>query len=295
MNNLSILVPHKDSPHRLKRLLESIPDGINIIVVDDNSKENSLKLIKSSNFVSRAFKLVMSDQKPGNAGVARNVALSRCVTEWVIFADADDLFYREGLINLVSYIKRSLADVVFFGVDSLVESNQLKGTRSDVYQAMISDWPKSRDYIAFRWPVPWGKAIKREFLVKNGIWFSSRIASNDVEFSAKIASRRPVISAFKQTVYCCFESDDSLTATLTPAKAYDRVQAGINRNFIFFKCKAPVRLNYNFKFFLNSMPFVFRHLRFSIIWRFPSSVFIALLVNFCLLRRWKLGEQESNK
>ena len=87
----SIIIPHFNSSQLLERMLNSIPrrDDIQIIVVDDNSNEiekGELRKIRRPN-----VELYFQTTNHG-AGFARNVGLDHVLGQWVIVADADDVF-----------------------------------------------------------------------------------------------------------------------------------------------------------------------------------------------------------
>jgi len=284
MESITVLVPHKNSPNKLKRMLDSVPFGVYVIVVDDKSTDDVLDAVKSEIFLNSNAELIENEQAESNAGVARNIALKHDKTEWVIFADADDEFYKAEFEGLISYLNNSAADVVLFGVEAFDEKSRKQSPRADVYKKLIALWPSNKETILHSWVVPWGRAIRRSYLVTNEIVFSSRYASNDVEFSAKLAVCHPVVGVYKKNLYCCYDSPSSLTATLTPAKAKDRLAASVNRNFMFYKDNAAVRLNYNVKYFFVAIPSIIKSKDFSLLLKSVVSFFLACLFNFNLIK-----------
>ena len=87
MLNYSIIIPHKNCPDLLKRLLDSIPerDDVQIIVVDDNSDEG-----KKPSIDRKDTEVILLDaERSKGAGRARNVGLEHAEGKWLLFADAD--------------------------------------------------------------------------------------------------------------------------------------------------------------------------------------------------------------
>ena len=66
-----------------------------IIIVDDNSQDNSRGIIKG--FVSNYPKLIHPVFNERNLGISksRNIAISHCTRELITFVDADDYFFPE--------------------------------------------------------------------------------------------------------------------------------------------------------------------------------------------------------
>jgi cellulose synthase/poly-beta-1,6-N-acetylglucosamine synthase-like glycosyltransferase len=284
--NISILVPHKNSLTKVCRLLESISSDIPVVLVDDYSDNevfeelNEVVTEKYSN-----VKLIRNSSLERNAGTARNVAMKNCPidTEWVIFADADDKFNKVALNRLVSYLGNNESDdVVFFNCLARKEHSKEESDRCDKYRGLISSWPSSRRSIAFKWPVPWGKAIRIDRVIRpNALEFASRFAGNDMEFSAKLALTHSVINIFSENVYVCYESQNSLTATLTPQKALDRLKANINCNRLYYSGGIEfIRYNYALTFFLKAFPLIVRRKEFFLFKDELKNLFIAFRMNF---------------
>ena len=288
---ISILIPHKNSLSKVCRLLESISNEISVILVDDYSDNDVFERLEE--VVSDKYENVMlikNDSIERNAGTARNVAIKNCPidTEWVIFADADDEFNEGAFRRLVSYLGHNKSDdVVFFNCVARKEYSKEEGSRCDSYRKLISCWPSNRRSIAFEWPVPWGKAIRIDRVIKpNGLEFASRLAGNDMEFSAKLALTRSVISVFPEDVYICYESENSLTATLTSEKALDRLKANTNRNRLYYIGGVDfVRYNYGLTHFLKAIPIIIGKRDFYAFKGAVSNFFISLRMNYIV----KLG------
>lgn len=283
--SVSILIPHKDSVDKLCRLLDSIPEQVSIVVVDDDSDRANLGRLRTICATKYSnVKLLRNLSSERNAGTARNVAIDNCPagTTWVIFADADDEFKLDALRRLVNYLKSSASfDIVFFNCVARKEGSDEGSERCDIYSALIKSWPDSKHFIAFCWPVPWGRAIKfNEVIRANNLRFSSRVASNDIEFSAKLALTRPEMTVFSEDVYICSESDSSLTATLTREKALDRLKANISRNRLYHMNQVDtVHYNYCGKFLLKAMPLIFKRRELFIFWAAAKNIYIAFRMN----------------
>ena len=91
MFNYSIIIPHKNIPSLLRRCLDSIPerDDLEIIVVDDNSKEDTIRDLQT---IHRNNLQIIYTKEGKGAGYARNVGISKAQGKWILFADADDFF-----------------------------------------------------------------------------------------------------------------------------------------------------------------------------------------------------------
>jgi glycosyltransferase involved in cell wall biosynthesis len=227
MRKLAIIVPHRNTPQKLKRLLLSIPrlPDIQVIVVDDNS---DIKL--RADTLSADFSWILFEENPGpgyNAGAARNVGLGVANAEWLLFADADDYFVDHGIESVLSAINSisDRTDIIFFDVTSMNESSCNVGFRHKVCSGRLSKFCADGNEIPlrFHWPQPWGKALRKNLLMAHQVRFDSVLAGNDVLFSLISGYHAREIRVVTEVVYCVTESENSLTAKLTPERALARL------------------------------------------------------------------------
>ena len=125
----TIIIPHKNSPKLLQRCLNSIPrrDDLHIIVVDDNSDPNKVDFECFPGYDRDDVEIIFTKEGKG-AGRARNVGLDHVIdTKWIIFSDADDLFY-ETFPSILENYKDSNYDVIYF-LAKPVDSDTLGPTK----------------------------------------------------------------------------------------------------------------------------------------------------------------------
>ncbi len=106
----SIIIPHKDIPDLLNRLLRSIPkrEDIKIFVVDDNSDPKIMADYQELENVNYRY-----THESCGAEYARNIALREARGEWLLFADADDYFL-PGAFDPFDYHATDEADIIYF-------------------------------------------------------------------------------------------------------------------------------------------------------------------------------------
>ena len=221
MKTLSIIIPHFNSPKMLDKLLQSIPNEpwISIIVVDDNS---TLKP-NQSNRDNLHFYTLPADRK--GAGAARNLGLNNTHSDWVLFADADDFFVEEAFTHIEQEMNNE-QDCCYFLPTSLNIEAQQTGTRHQCYKNLLLNYQTTKNKtLLYKFFVPWSKLISTQFIKKHNIQFDEIIASNDMNFSFKVAYFAQKSHASSNAIYCVTESCNSLTKQTTEAVLDSRFYA----------------------------------------------------------------------
>lgn len=241
MKYISVIIPHHNSWQKLNELLNTIPlnDDIEVIVIDDNSEDQENKLSEfSTKYPNFIFKKNYS--KNIGAGAARNVGLSYATGEWVIFADADDLFME----NFYTSVKNKLNDpydIIYFTPTSFIDGTDKISRRHIIYKELVSGYifnPSKTTELNLRYNfhVPWSKMIKRNIIVENKLLFEEIMYSNDILFSAKIGYFASSIKGSEEIIYSVRESTSSLTSTMDDKKFKIRFNAWIDFvNFLYRK------------------------------------------------------------
>ncbi|PHR17378.1 MAG: hypothetical protein COA41_12230 [Sphingopyxis sp.] len=256
---LSIIVPYRNGLDDLKRLLESCANArVRVYVVDDNSDADQSAALLASQFPGVTF--LKNDTHLHNAGCARNIALARAETEWVFFADADDYFVANGISSLLGQLgNNDDNDVIYFPPTSLNERTGQTGQRHAYYAGLCQTFAEEKDPDLFlTFYVPWSKAVRLSLIRNHGIRFDEIVASNDINFSAKVAifSSNPTVAS--SPVYCATENGTSLTSSITPLKAVSRLKALTGYNLLLMQNKKPAR------FMLNGKRYLYRSLPLAI-------------------------------
>ncbi|MBN2485922.1 MAG: glycosyltransferase family 2 protein [Bacteroidales bacterium] len=213
MINYSIIIPHKNTPDLLQRCLDSIPErtDVQIIIIDDNSSPEKVNFDCFPGKDRKDTEIIFSKGKSGKGpGYARNAGMSVARGKWVIFSDADD-YFTQSFNELLDKHIDDKNEIVFF--KCLRET--IEGTISDyplinnaIDKAIESKTP---DSIALGVPCPWGKFIKRNFIVKHGIRYQEITGGDDILFSIRLALNLKNWAACEPRLYCVADRPGSLT------------------------------------------------------------------------------------
>lgn len=132
---LSVVVPTYNMEAYLPRCLDSVtredvPDTLEVIVVNDGSKDRSLEIAKEYQ-AKRPDIIQIIDKPNGHYGSCINAALKVATGKYFRILDADDWFDTSALISFINTIKAYDVDLIF-SPKSEVENSRKKLVSSTI-------------------------------------------------------------------------------------------------------------------------------------------------------------------
>ena len=220
--SLSIIIPvHNTEKYLadcLRSLLDSVPDDVEIIIVDDGSTDGSKGIYLR--YVAENPQINMKIAYQQNAGVssARNKGLSLATKDYVCFLDSDDICKPNMHKALLDKIVKSNADFCYCGYNcynydmsmvtrSFASSRYISGGGDDVALAFIKD----KTYISIS-----AYMVKREIIEESNIRFTSGLRyGEDDEFTLKCLLRSKAAVTVNEALFCYRLSNDGVTANVS--------------------------------------------------------------------------------
>ena len=167
MPKISIIIPVYNLQNYIKETINSILnqtfDDFELIVVDDGSDDNSIKILEKYPQVS-LFKL-----KHIGAGSARNFAINKAKGDYILFLDGDDIFDKNFLYLMYKKITENNSDCVICS--------------SREFSKKIKSKQKLHNNSLYPQGWAWDKLVKKELIEKYDLKFSSFNSSEDFLFS----------------------------------------------------------------------------------------------------------------
>jgi glycosyltransferase involved in cell wall biosynthesis len=180
--NISIIIPTYNAESFLEDTVNFLTKqsigfkNLEILIVDDNSKDNTKKIIERlSNKHKNIFPIFLQENH-GAPGIPRNIGIENAKSKYIMFLDQDDKYERD--ICKLLYETISCENVDFVGCD---------------YQVKVGKYIKhDKNYLAKKYGLNirvnsinelsglntamldvyiWNKIFKKEFLEKNNIDF----------------------------------------------------------------------------------------------------------------------------
>lgn len=227
MMQLSIIIPHHNTPHLLAILLNSIgcDPQTQIIVIDDHSDKNNDEL-QTLNHKSEYAHVLFLECPTGQKGpgCARNLGIDRATGKYLMFCDADD-YLEEGYRSIIQPYIKAETDLIYFTPVSRILGTLENAHRVDKYIHLIEDYiqqpnQQTDDALRYTFYISPSKLIKRTLVEKHHLRFDELMVSEDVMFSTQVGALAKTIQATKEVIYCATRSANSLTMTQTQ-QTYD--------------------------------------------------------------------------
>ena len=144
---VSIVVPAYNAAsfigQTLKSIIEQTYKNIEVIVVNDGSKDNTADLVRS--FAQADSRITLVEQQNLGVSAARNLGIEKLKGEFIALIDADDIYYPQAIEKLTNTILQADDSVgVVYGWSAHIdESENLTGSfncstfEGDVYKDLI--------------------------------------------------------------------------------------------------------------------------------------------------------------
>lgn len=207
---LSIIVPIYNVEDYLEECLKSLYNikniKLEIILVNDGSKDNSFKIMEKFKEIYPE-KTVLINKENGGLSSARNVGMKAAVGEYISFIDSDDFIDVDEFEKFFKEGQKDKLDVMVGNMryytpektgDSLFRSDVVKN--SGIVNGIDFFWNLFQKTKCFREEVV-DDIYKREFLVKNNIWFNENIVHEDSEFTPLVYLKAEKVKYIDRAFY----------------------------------------------------------------------------------------------
>lgn len=221
---VSVIIPVYNAEENLENAIKSVInqtigfENIELILVDDNSSDNSKKIIESYSKKYNNIIPYYSNENHGFPGFGRNIGLKLATSDYIMFLDNDDEYREDICETLYNTITTKNVDYVGCNkitVDSVSNIKQhLKyenGEEHDDYVLIKND-----DILLFDSTAVWSKIFKKEIIDANNITFLEDTHADDLAFTLDYSLNINTLIYLKNyhgiywKVY-----DDSLSHTVT--------------------------------------------------------------------------------
>src|SRR5690606_10428426 len=171
-------------------------EALEIIVIDDGSTDNSLKIIEEFINKDNRFILYRFDERKG-VGAARNLGLSKAKGEFIYFVDSDDYVPNETIKYLVENISN------FDLIRGKIKNTYLNSSFTITFKGLFN--PKIYDEDKYKLIINnsiCNFLFRREFLIENNFKFSEENkVYSDLFFLIPVLEKSKQVPFLKEAVY----------------------------------------------------------------------------------------------
>lgn len=227
---LSVIVPTYNRAKLLRSSIESVLEcrhrPLEVIVVDDGSKDDTKKVVPDLEALSHASSasFVFVEQPNSGAATARNTGLKHASGDLVQWVDADDTTIPKGVDQLTSVLCEDEECDVAYGLVQRIDSEGRVGE-------LMGKAPShtERDYFDYLWHTM-GAVYRRAALEKVGAWNPKLTLPDDWEFSCRvrIAGLRYKFMEVVAGNYVKYESGTLTIRGFDEAKCLNMIEAVIS-------------------------------------------------------------------
>ena len=196
---VSIIVPvygvEKYIDKCLNSLVKQSLKEIEVIVVNDGTKDNSQKIVDK--YVKKYPDKIKSYIKEnGGQGSARNYGLKKASGEYIGYVDSDDFVEKDMYKKLYNKAKENNYDIVVCGNYNVSEDYQNKNI-----DAFINNYNTDLENIFFGKMAVWNKIYKRDILIKNKLEFKEKVWYEDLAFTLKAIMNSNTFAFIDEPLY----------------------------------------------------------------------------------------------
>lgn len=235
---VSVLIPCYNSERYIAQTLDSCLGqtckDIEIIVVDDGSTDNSIKIIEA--YASKYPNIRLFTQKNKGAPAARNKAFEHAQGKYIQYLDADDILGIEKLASQISRLAGEDDSAVVYGPcrmfedrieESMLYDAQIKQKYDDPQKFLLDLWSSATMVLPHSW------LVHRSLVERAGGWDETLLKNQDGAFFAKVVSLAgKVLYDAKSMVYYRTHNQESVSrkrsyrseaSRLTSYKVYESI------------------------------------------------------------------------
>ena len=188
MPKVSVIVPIYNVEKYLEKCINSLLsqtlDDIQIILVNDGSKDNSGNIAKEYE-KNNKNRIIYVEKENGGLSDARNYGLKYATGDFIAFLDSDDYIEKNAYEKMYNMAIEENADYV--ECDFIWEfPNKIRVDKQYPYK-------NKKEMLSFVRVVAWNKLIKRQLIIDNNLEFPKGLRYEDVEFTYKLI---PFINKF---------------------------------------------------------------------------------------------------
>lgn len=225
MPKVSVIVPVYNVEKYVTRCLTSLInqtlDDIEIIVVNDGSKDNSEQIIREFKKVHN--NIIYVKKENGGLSSARNFGLIYATGEYVAFLDSDDFIEKDLFLRLEKYIDKKI-DIIKFKI-KLVDENykEIRKIPSPSFECVNGEKAFENLFGLDEFlEVSCGYLYRKEFFKENNFHFEKGMYHEDFGLIPLVILKAKTVISLNIYGYNYLQTQNSITRNLDYSKTLKR-------------------------------------------------------------------------
>lgn len=227
MPEISVIIPVYNGADFIKRCYDSIKNqtfkDLEMIFVDDESKDNSLEILRELEKKDNKVKVIA--QKNKKQGGARNTGLKNANGNYISFVDVDDYISEDFLEALYNTAKKFDADISMTSVTRIKPNGDervlLKYDKEECYKETVQKANITNGNGTGRGV--WNKLYKKDFLSKNLLFFRENVSYEDCDFCTQaVYLAGKIATSTKGTYFYYVNKKSTMRCSLDKKKQQDK-------------------------------------------------------------------------
>lgn len=235
MIKLSIVVPVYNVQDYVEKCLKSLQNlkiENEIIIVNDGSKDESLKIIEEfkKNNKNENIKIITQENK-GLSG-ARNTGLREAKGKYVSFIDSDDFVEKKEYENLIEQTIMMKLDIGIGNIKYYYKENSFKNIEIVRERKLEKEnkqdgknWLKLLVENKSYRPEVYDSIYNKEFLLKNNLFFKEGRLHEDEIFKLEVMLKAKSVKYFNEVFYNYVQRENSIMTSKKIKNYYDILES----------------------------------------------------------------------
>lgn len=237
-NKFSVIIPIYNSQKYLNECLNSVINqtyrNLEIILINDGSKDNSLKIMQK--FGKEDSRITIVNKKNAGVSAARNSGIAKASGDYVMFVDSDDYFMDMRAIEKLYVATIKECDVIIY--------NTFYETKRITYSLLGKSYIYKKEFDDFLFYIiknehinsPFNKVYKRQTISKYNIQFDDNIRiGEDLLFNIAYFKHCKSVYYLNKTLYFYRTSNTNSATSAYMKNKYTDLMAVNDAMYIWLK------------------------------------------------------------
>lgn len=204
---ITAVVPVYNGENYLEECINSILNqdykNIEVIIVNDGSKDNSKKIAEKLSKKDKRVKII--NQENSGVSTARNAGIEKAQGEYITFVDVDDYVSKEYLTYFYNLISENNADIALTPQPVKFKAS-IKDIKVPIVEDKVELWTgikAAQEMLYYNIVIaPWNKLISMKLINKHNLRFNTKLSFGEgFNFSVDCFQRAKRVVVGKKKVY----------------------------------------------------------------------------------------------